>query len=140
MKRPPAREGRCGAKGGRKCPSLDSVPEKASAAIFPGIAADGSKRLVTLAAQSEGLQNRVVAVDAFALQIVEELAATAGHGEKAAAAVEILAVIAQMFREVGDALGEQRDLDLGGAGILLVGPELGDDFLFNSDFRHVGWL
>ncbi len=66
-----------------------------------------------LATQSEGLHDGVVAVDAFALQIIEELAATAGHREKATAAVEILAVIAKVFREVGDASGEQRDLDLG---------------------------
>ena len=66
-----------------------------------------------LAAQAQGDEHCVVALDAFALQVIEELAAAAGHREKTTAAVEVLAMAAQVFREVDDASGEQRDLNLG---------------------------
>jgi hypothetical protein len=48
--------------------------------------------------------------------------------EKAAAAVKVLAMRAQVLGQVIDPGGEQRDLDVAGAGILLVSFVLGDDF------------
>src|SRR5699024_8108893 len=44
-------------------------------------------------------------------------------------AVVVTLVLLQVLGEVGDPLGEHRDLDLGGSGVALVGRVLGDDLL-----------
>ena len=60
-------------------------------------------------------------------------AALADELEQPAAAVVVVLVRAQVLGEVADALGEQRDLDLGGTGVavvlLVVGDDLGLDVL-----------
>jgi hypothetical protein len=52
--------------------------------------------------------------------------------------VVVLAVLAQVGGEVVDALGEQRDLHAGAAGVLGVGAEPRDDLglLFLGQRRH----
>ena len=62
------------------------------------------------------------------LEVIEQLATAGGHLQEAAAALEILAVRAEMLGQVIDPGGEQRDLDVAGAGVLLVGFILADDF------------
>ena len=52
--------------------------------------------------------------------------------EEAAAAVEILAMSAKVFREVIDTSREQSDLDFGRSGILIVDFVFGDDFGFSD--------
>jgi hypothetical protein len=74
-----------------------------------------------LLAQTELLQQVVVLGEVLGLDVIKELATTAGHLEKAAAAVEVLAMRAQVLGQVIDPGGEQRDLDVAGAGVLLVG-------------------
>ena len=81
-----------------------------------------------LLAETQLLQQVVVFGEVLALDVIKELATTAGHLEKAAAAVEVLAMRAQVLGQVIDPGGEQRDLDVAGAGVLLVGFILADDF------------
>ena len=81
-----------------------------------------------LLAQAEFLQQVVVFGEVLALDVIKKLATAAGHLEKAAAAVKVLAMRAQMLGQVIDPSGEQRDLDVAGAGVLLVDFILGDDF------------
>src|SRR5581483_10587273 len=58
-----------------------------------------------------------VALEVAALQIVEAAAAAADEHQQATAGVVVLAVRAQMLGQAVDALREQRDLDLGLAGV-----------------------
>ena len=81
-----------------------------------------------LLAQIKLLQQVVVLGQVLALDVIKELATATGHLEQAAAAVEVLAMRAQVLGQVIDPGGEQRDLNVAGAGVLLVGFVLGDDF------------
>lgn len=81
-----------------------------------------------LLAEAELLEKLVVFGQVLALDVIKELATAAGHLEEAAAAVEVLAMRAQVLGQVIDPGGEQRDLDVAGAGVLLVGFILADDF------------
>src|SRR6478735_1881025 len=81
-----------------------------------------------LLAQVELLQQVVVLGQILALDVIKELATAAGHLEKTATAMEILAMRAQVLGQVIDPGREQRDLDVAGAGVLLVGFVLGNNF------------
>lgn len=59
--------------------------------------------------------------------VVEQPAALTYELEQSAARVVILLVIAQVLGEVVDAIGQKRDLDLGGSGVFRVFAELADD-------------
>ncbi len=91
----------------------------------PSVGRPSGNRLL---AQAELLQQVVILGEVFALDVVKELATTAGHLEEAAAAVEILTMRAQVLGQVIDASREQRDLDVAGAGVFLVSFILADDF------------
>ena len=88
-----------------------------------------------LFAEAELLQDYGVFRQVVLLEIIKQLAAARSHLEEPAAGVEVLAMCAQMLGQVIDPGGQQRDLDLARAGVLLVGFELGDDFGF-YDCRH----
>src|SRR5438270_7871435 len=77
----------------------------------------------TSLAQAELFDQRAVALQVGALQIGQEASAPAHEHEQSAARVVVLALLAQVPGEVVDALGEQRDLDLRRAGVLLVRTE-----------------
>ena len=85
--------------------------------------------------------DRSVAVDVLLGQVVQQAAALADHHEKAAAGVIVVLVGAQVLGELLDAVGEDRDLDLGGAGVALMGGVLGDElgfcFLGNHEKIHL---
>jgi hypothetical protein len=70
------------------------------------------------------------------LEIIEELATAGSHLQEPAARVEILTVRAQVLGQVIDASGQERDLDFGRAGILVVGFVFGYDFGFNDCGGH----
>ena len=76
------------------------------------------------------MEHLVILVNVVAFQVVEKLAAAARKLEQTAAAVEILGVGAKVFREVVNTSREQRDLDFGRSGVLIVGFVSGDDFGF----------
>ena len=77
-----------------------------------------------LAAQAELADQRAVALEILLLQVVQEAAAAADEHQQAAARVVIVLVLAQVLGEMVDARGEQRDLDLGGTGVVLALAEL----------------
>jgi hypothetical protein len=78
------------------------------------IGMDGQVRSdARLLAQAELGDNRVVAFHLGSLEIIEQLAATIGHLDQTAAAVEIFTVVTKVFREVVDTCREERNLDFG---------------------------
>src|SRR5919108_3047714 len=79
-----------------------------------GTAAFGKR----LFAQAQPLDQVAVLVRVLALQVIEQLAPLAHQLEQPAARVEVLDVGLEMLGEAVDALGEERDLHLGRAGVL----------------------
>ena len=92
-----------------------------------------------LLAEAELLEDLVVLVEIFALEVIKQLATAGGHLQEAAAGVEVLAVFAEVIGQVIDPGREQRDLDFARTGIGFVRFELGDDFGFNRSGND-GWL
>ena len=108
-----------------------------------GRPADRIARLTkALFAKVQLLQQLVILWQIVPLQIIEELATARGHLEKPTARVKVLPVRAQMLGQVIDSSGEQCDLDLGRAGILVVSLIFVDDFGFNYCSGHgfVLWI
>src|SRR5213592_1919265 len=103
--------------------SPSSVFSRSSGAGVPG-ATIPTRRLP---AQAELANQRAVALEVLLLQVVEQAPALADQHEQAAARMVVLLVVAQVLREVVDALGEQRDLDPGVARVLRGGAELRDE-------------
>ena len=73
----------------------------------------GTGLLRRLAAQAEAGNDLCVARVVLLLEIVEQATALADHDQQAATGMEILLVALQVFRQILDPLGEDRDLDLG---------------------------
>src|SRR4051794_3387379 len=93
---------------------------------------------MALAPQPELADQRAVALEVVLLEIVEEPAAPADEHQQAAARMMVVLVLAQVLGEMVDAVREQRDLHLRGAGVVLVAPEARDDVaLFLCGHRHV---
>ncbi len=74
--------------------------------------------------QAELANERAVALEVAALKIVQEPAPAPDEHQQPAARVVVLAVRAQVLGELVDPLGQQRDLDLGLAGVHAVIAEL----------------
>src|ERR1041384_2547796 len=88
-------------------------------------------------AQPQRVDQLLVAVEALALQVIEERTALADHLEQAAPAVVVLVVLLAVLGQVRDPLREQRDLDLGRSGVALMLLELRDRLgLTNGRNRH----
>src|SRR4029450_928261 len=79
------------------------------------------------AAQAEALDERAVAGDVVALEVAQQPPAAADHLEQAATRVVVVLVDLEVLGERVDARGEQGHLDLGRAGVALLGRVLGDD-------------
>src|SRR5438045_122541 len=93
---------------------------------------------MALAPQAELADQRAVALEIVLLEVVQEAAAAADEHQQAAARVMVVLVLAQVLREMVDPVREQRDLHPGGAGVVLVAPELRDDLaLLLSGHGHV---
>ena len=78
------------------------------------------------------MEQLVILRHVMPLEIIEELATAAGHLEKPAAGMEVLAMGAQVLGQMVDPGGEQRDLDLARAGVLVVMLVVLDDLLLLS--------
>ncbi len=116
----------------RKCPGLDS-----SVVTTNGRPADRvARETKALAAKVQLLQQLVILRHVMPLEIIEELATAGSHLQEPAARVEILSVRAQVLGQVIDASGQERDLDFGRAGILIVSFIGGDDLWFNDCGGH----
>lgn len=73
-----------------------------------------------LATEFQSLQQLGVFRQIVTLYVVEELTTASRHLQKAAARVEVLAMRAKVIGQVIDPSREQRDLNFGRAGILIV--------------------
>ena len=84
-----------------------------------------------LLSQAQLLDQSAVGLDVLFLQISQQTSALTNHQQQAAVGVVVVAVQLQVLVEVVDALGQQRDLNLGGAGVALVAGIGVDDFLLS---------
>lgn len=71
-----------------------------------------------LLAQAQLLDQRGVTAEVLALEVVEQLAATADHAQQAATTVVVLLVGLEVGGQLVDASGQQGDLHLGGASVV----------------------
>ena len=72
-----------------------------------------------LAAEAELRDDLAVSLDVFALQVIQQPASPAHHLQEAPPRGMILLVGLEVLGQVRDPPGEDRDLDLGGAGVAL---------------------
>ena len=72
-----------------------------------------------LFAQTQLLDQAVVALDVLLLEVREQAAALVDHHQQAAARMVVLVVVLEVLGQVTDALGEDRDLDFGRTGVAL---------------------
>ena len=82
--------------------------------------------VIGLVTETQLLNELAIRLDVGAPQIVQQSAALAYHLQEATAAVMVLAMRAEVIREIVDALGQYRDLDLRRTGIALMRPVLLD--------------
>ena len=87
-------------------------------------------------AQLQGVEERSVGVFVVEFEVFEEASAAADHLQQSLAGVEIFLMGLEMRGELVDPFGEQRDLDLGGSGVLLMETELGNDGTENGCLAH----
>ena len=78
----------------------------------------------------ELLCDGLISADVRIVQVIEQAAALADHHQQSAARTVIFGVALQVSGEVIDALGQQGNLHVGRAGVLLVQLELLDGFRF----------
>ncbi len=75
-----------------------------------------------LVAEPELLNQLTVRVDIRPSQIVQQPATLAYHLQEATATVMVLTMLAEVFRQIIDALCKDGDLNLCGPGVALMGP------------------
>src|SRR5688572_16318723 len=111
------------------------MPKSEKAALIGAAFAD------LLFAQTQLLDQAVVPLDVLLLEVREQAAALVDHHQQAAARMVVLVVVLEVLGQVADALGEDRYLDLGGAGVALGLGVAGNDFLlFLGSDRHSSLL
>ena len=89
-----------------------------------------------LFAKPKSLHQRVVSVEIFALEVLEELAALTGHRNESATRMEILGMILQVSGQLRDTFGEKCNLHLARSGIGSVGLVLFDSLCFFHFYNH----
>src|SRR4051812_11908713 len=89
-------------------------------------------RVVKLAAETESLDQRAVALHVLLLQVAQQPTTAADELEQSTLGVEVVLVDLHVFGQVTDAPAEQRDLDLGRAGVAVGGGVVVDDLLFDG--------
>ena len=82
-----------------------------------------------LLAQVQLLNDGAVALNVDLLQVAKKISSVADHLQHAAAAVVVLVVRLEVLGKSVDAMGKDRDLNLGRAGVTLMGSELGNNGL-----------
>jgi hypothetical protein len=82
--------------------------------------------VIGLVTETQLLDELAIRLDVRSPQIIQQSAALAYHFQEATATVMVLAMLAEMIREVIDALGQYRNLDLRRTGIAFVRPVLLD--------------
>ena len=89
---------------------------------------------ILLLSEVQACDDRSVTLDVLLFEIVEQATALTDHFQQASARVMILLVEFEVLIEVVDALGEQRDLNLGRTGVTLVQGIRFDEFLFGLGY------
>ena len=80
--------------------------------------------IAVLVTEPEFLNQLAIRIYVCTSQVVQQPAPLAYHLQEALATVVIFAVLTEMVREVVDAFGQDRYLNLGGPGVALMGPVL----------------
>src|SRR5689334_20549739 len=88
-----------------------------------------TRRQRRLLADAERVDQLAVAIEVLVLEVVEQPTALADQLEEATTRVVVLLVRLEVLGEVVEALGQERDLDLGRPGVAVVGRVLLDDVL-----------
>src|SRR5262245_56822820 len=89
-------------------------------------------------ANAQLVDERSIALGVLPSQILEEPPPLADEHQEPPARVVVFRVRLEVLREAVDALGQQRDLDLGGAGVLFVRPVLLDLALLTLESKRHG--
>src|SRR3954454_17795337 len=100
----------------------------------PALTFDARRRrgVVKLAAETESLDQRAVALHVLLLQVAQQPPATADELKQPTLGVEVVLVDLHVFGQVTDAPAEQRDLDLGRARVTVGGGVVVDDLLLDG--------
>ena len=106
-----------------------SCPASLTAAAKSPSRRAGLGRKNVLSTQTQTLDQSTVAVDVNALEVIKQTTTVTDHEQQTTTRVVIVLVLLEVLGQVGDALGEQRDLNLRGAGVALMGSVLSDDVL-----------
>lgn len=95
-------------------------------------------KVYRLAAETEGLDRLRVAIFSRELQVVEKLAATSNELQQPTTRAVVLGVLFQMTCDVIDTLRQDRDLNVGAAGVFVVKFKAGGG---GGDFAHgkISW-
>src|SRR3954452_17398403 len=89
------------------------------------------------AADAEAVDQRAEALDVLLRQVLQQATALTDEDQQTTAGVVVVLVGLEVLGQVGDPTGQQSDLDLGGAGVTVLGTELGDDLLLHCGVeRH----
>src|SRR4051794_19336242 len=88
--------------------------------------------VVKLAAETESLDQRAVALHVLLLQVAQQPTTAADELEQSTLGVEVVLVDLHVFGQVTDAPAEQRDLDLGRPRVAVAGGVVVDDLLLDG--------
>ena len=94
---------------------------------LPGGRAGWEPALLT---NSEFVDDRAIALEVGLLEVIQKTAATADELQKPAPAVMIFRVLLEVFRQIGDATREERDLHFGRPSVPVVRFVLPDELCF----------
>ena len=83
-------------------------------------ASRSSGDLSQLLAQVQLGDQRTVALDVGLLEVLQQTTTLADHQQQTTVGVVVLLVVLQVLVQVVDAVGQQRDLHLGGTGVALM--------------------
>src|SRR5690606_15758986 len=86
-------------------------------------------RFARLLAQTQLLDQGVVALHVLALEIIKQRTALVDHGQQAAARMVVLVVLLEVLGQVADPLGKDRDLHFRRTGIARCTSVVRNDFL-----------
>src|SRR5574343_363323 len=93
-----------------------------------------------LFAQTETGDQGAIALDVLALQVVEQLAALGNQAQQTTAGVMILGVLLEVWGQVVDASGQQRNLDFRRTGVTLGLGVVSDDGRLVRSEEHTSEL
>jgi hypothetical protein len=113
------------------------LPGKAAASCAPLMNARVFPRVNILTADTQPFDQAFVTTIVRAPEVIQNLAALRHELEQAAPRMVVFDMRLEVFRQIVDPLGEQRNLDFGRAGIAGFGAVRFDDFrLTRGRYRH----